>query len=139
MFAPSRYTSAPLACNSSVMVSICVSNRPNVLGLVIMNTAVSSPSLAFKSSRSTRPLAALLMVTVSKPARAAEAGLVPWAESGTSTLRRCVSPFSRKYFAATNSAVNSPCAPAAGCKLTAGSPEISARYSCMPYRSSSMP
>ena len=34
---------------------IWLSNRPSVFGLVIMNTAVRSSSLAFRSSRSTRP------------------------------------------------------------------------------------
>ena len=40
-----------------------------MFGLVIMNTAVSSSSLALKSSRSTRPRASLLIVTASNPAR----------------------------------------------------------------------
>ena len=61
------------------------SNRPSVFGLVIMNTAVRSSSLALRSSRSTRPRALLLMVTASKPAMAALAGLVPWALSGMRT------------------------------------------------------
>ena len=139
MFAPSRYTSAPCECNSSVIVTICFSNNPSVFGLVIINTAVSGPTFDLRSSRSTRPFSPLLMVTVSKPASAAEAGLVPCAESGASTLRRWVSPRSRKYAAATNNAVSSPCAPAAGCNDTAGSPEISERYSCIPYSNSSIP
>ena len=50
---------------------------PTVLGLVIMNTAVRSLSLARKSARSTTPQPLLLIVTASKPARSAEAGLVP--------------------------------------------------------------
>ena len=58
-----------------------------MFGLVIMNTAVWSSSLACKSSRSTRPVALLLTVTASKPAMAALAGLVPWALSGIEHLR----------------------------------------------------
>ena len=73
------------------MVLICVSNRPSVFGLVIMNTAVSSPSFARRSSRFTNPFAPLLTVTVSNPASAALAGFVPCAESGTSTFVRCSS------------------------------------------------
>ena len=57
-----------------------------MFGLVIMNTAVSSPSFDLRSSRSTSPFALLFTVTVSNPASAADAGFVPCAESGTSTL-----------------------------------------------------
>ena len=56
-----------------------------MLGLVIMNTAVWSLSLALKSARSTRPRLSLLIVMASKPARWAEAGLVPCALSGINT------------------------------------------------------
>ena len=66
-----------------------------MLGLVIMNTAVWSLSLALKSARSTRPRASLLIVTASNPARCAEAGLVPWALSGIKHLRALL-PWSRK-------------------------------------------
>ena len=94
-----------------------------------MNTATRWSSLSRSAARSTNPFAALGMVTVSKPAMLALAGLVPCALSGVSTTER-VSPSSRKWAAATISAVSSPCAPAAGCSETPGKPLISARYCC---------
>ena len=87
---------------------------------------------------STRPLASLLIVTASKPARCAEAGLVPWALSGIRTFVR-FSPLSRKKAAATSRAASSPWAPAAGCRLTACSPAISASISCSSCRMASRP
>ena len=56
---------------------------------------------------------------------AAEAGLVPWAESGTRILVRPASPRSRWYFFTISRAVNSPWAPAAGWKVMAPMPVIS--------------
>ena len=114
---------------------ICVSNSPSVFGLVIMNTAVSSPSFAFKSSRSTNPLLLLLTVTASNPASTADAGLVPWAAVGHEHLPAVRAPPCRgSTRAATNRAVSSPCAPAAGWSDTAGSPLISARYLLHPVQ-----
>ena len=51
--------------------------------------------LGLEILESTMPQLLLLIVTASKPARWAEAGLVPWALSGTSTCVR-VSSFARK-------------------------------------------
>ena len=68
---------------------------PSVLGLVIMNTAVWSSSLAARSSRSTKPPGVLLIVTASKPARLRWPGLVPWALSGTSTLVRLLAAIAK--------------------------------------------
>ncbi len=51
------------------------SNRPTVLGLVIMNTAVWSLSLALKSARSTSPRLSLLIVTASKPGEMGRGGI----------------------------------------------------------------
>ena len=65
-----------------------VSKRPRVFGLVIMNTAVFSSSSVFSSSRSTSPVLLTLSCTHSKPARAALAGLVPWALAGNNTRVR---------------------------------------------------
>ena len=64
------------------------SKMPTVFGLVIMNTAIWSSSLARRSSMSTEPVGSVFTVTVSKPAIVALAGFVPWALSGTSTFVR---------------------------------------------------
>ena len=50
--------------------------------MVIIKTAIFSFIIFFKSSRSTFPLLSDLTVITSNPAIAADAGLVPWAESG---------------------------------------------------------
>ena len=68
------------------------SNRPRVLGLVSMSPAVSGPAAARRASRSTPPWELEGTLTTVKPHMAAEAGLVPWAESGTRITVRPVSP-----------------------------------------------
>ena len=68
------------------------SKTPSVLGLVIMTAATELSSRPPRSATSTVPSLLLRTVTTSRPARAAEAGLVPWAESGMSTRVRAVSP-----------------------------------------------
>ncbi len=68
------------------------SNSPSVLGLVIMQTAVSGPTTLRSSAGSTRPLSSVLSESTLKPTIAAEAGLVPCAVSGTITTLRCGSP-----------------------------------------------
>ena len=54
--------------------------------------AVSGPQAARRASRSTSPSGVEGMFLTVKPAMAAEAGLVPWAESGTRITVRPVSP-----------------------------------------------
>ena len=68
------------------------SKRPRVEGFVIITAAVRGPSAARKAARSTPPSGADGIETVLKPAIEAVAGLVPWAESGTRTSVRSVSP-----------------------------------------------
>src|SRR5665647_1763942 len=68
------------------------SKIPTVFGLVSMRPAVSGPTALRSRSRSTQPfLLEAILITV-KPAIAAEAGLVPWAASGTIILSRLVLP-----------------------------------------------
>ena len=65
---------------------MCRSNIPSVLGLVIMNTAVCSSSFGAQIVHIDQAARACSSpCTVSKPAIAALAGLVPWALSGVST------------------------------------------------------
>src|SRR4051812_50018305 len=57
-----------------------------------MIAATSGPSAAFTSSTCTQPSSRAGTGFTVKPIRAAVAGLVPWAESGTSTVRRGAAP-----------------------------------------------
>jgi hypothetical protein len=59
---------------------------PRVFGFVSISPAVLSSSFFMKSSQSNSPFASLLTLTTSKPHMLAEAGFVPWAESGTNIL-----------------------------------------------------
>ena len=61
--------------------------------------------------------------TISNPHKAALAGFVPCAESGTITFFLC-SPLTSKYFFIIIMPVSSPRAPAAGCKVIATIPVI---------------
>ncbi len=115
------------------------SNSPRVLGLVIMQTAVSGPTTARKSSGSTRPAASDLSDTTLNPTIAADAGLVPWAVSGTTTTLRPVSPRALKYAFAMRSAVSSACAPAAGLSENAAMPNSEARLRSSSHISASAP
>ena len=115
------------------------SKMPTVFGLVIMNTAIWSSSFASKSSMSTPPLVRVFTVTVSKPAIAALAGLVPWALSGARTLVRLLARDrgSRRPPPAAPSTRHGRRRPAAA--STAGRPEISDRYCCISYSTCSIP
>ena len=62
-----------------------VSNNPQVFGLVIITPAKFSSMLSLKSLKSIRPLSFDFIVLTSNPRKAAVAGLVPCAESGTKT------------------------------------------------------
>ena len=53
------------------------SNNPKVLGFVSIRPAISSLNTLFKSSMQTLPLSLDLISTMSNPATAALAGLVP--------------------------------------------------------------
>ncbi len=92
-----------------------------MLGLVSMIAATSGPSLALKTSRSTRPCALAGKVSTVKPSAAAVAGLVPWADSGAKTFVRC-SPRASNAALIAAMPQNSPCAPAACDIATAGMP-----------------
>jgi hypothetical protein len=96
------------------------SNRPQVLGLVIITPAMSGPSRAVSAARSTRPSGVAGMFSMAKPAKAAVAGLVPWALSGTSMIRRVTPRLERGLDA--QQPHSSPCAPALGDMATAAMP-----------------
>ena len=86
-----------------------------------MIAATSGPSLAFSASASTRPSGLAGTSSTVKPAKAAVAGLVPWADSGTRTRLR-VSPRAATAARIASRPHNSPCAPALGDIATAGMP-----------------
>ena len=85
------------------------------------------------------PRASLFTVVTSKPPMAADAGLVPCAESGTMTRLRFVSPRASWYALNIRIAVSSACAPAAGWSVTSSIPLIPARSSWSSCRSRSAP
>src|SRR5688500_19962988 len=74
------------------MSQICLmlrSKSPSVLGLVNISPATSPwEQSSRKWSRSVRPSLVERIVLTEKPERCADAGLVPWAESGISIVRR---------------------------------------------------
>ena len=100
--------------------------------------ATSEFKTFFNSSIQTSPFSFDLISTISKPAIAALAGFVPWAESGMITFF-LISPFFSKYFLIIIMPVNSPCAPAIGCRVTASIPVIIFKVSCNLYINSSEP
>ena len=110
------------------------SHSPSVFGAVTMTAATVSSSSCSMPARSSEPSSAVRMGVTVKPAIAAVAGLVPCAESGTRMRRRVASsPRSSSARVIISTPASSPCAPAAGARLTAGSPVISPS----PRRSSS--
>ena len=111
------------------------SNKPSVLGSVIISPARSSSTDARSASRSVSPLASDGSVTTRKPAIAADAGFVPCAESGISTFLRLASPRSRWYARAMSIPASSPSAPAIGASEQPDMPVISFRYSCSSHSS----
>ena len=101
------------------------SNKPPVFGFVNINPAVFSFTNSLRSSMFTIPLTSVDTSTTLKPAIFAEAGLVPWAESGTIISVLLVKLFSSKYFLIINNPVNSPDAPAGGWNVALSIPVIS--------------
>ena len=104
-----------------------------------MIAAVFGPSAVLNASMSTPPSGADGIVMVRKPAMVAVAGLVPWDESGTRTSSRSRSPRERWYARIMRIPVSSPWAPAAGWRVTASMPLISASIPSSSQRSCSVP
>ena len=100
-----------------------------MFGLVSMTAAVSSSIMDSSFFGSMRPRSSDCIWITLYPHKFAVAGLVPWAESGKITFFRCF-PWDEWYAWIMSIPANSPCAPAAGCKLTCAIPLISLRYSC---------
>ena len=115
-----------------------LSKIPRVFGFVSMIAATSSPIAARTASGWRRPSGPEASWTTSYPLSAAEAGLVPWAVSGRSTLRRGF-PFDSWYARITMSPQSSPCAPAAGDRAVASRPAISESARSRFHMSSSAP
>ena len=88
-----------------------------------MIAATSGPSAALSAARSTRPRSLAGIGFTRSRSAAAVAGLVPCADSGTSTILRCArSPLASSAAAIAIMPHISPCAPAAGDIATAGMP-----------------
>ena len=105
-----------------------------MFGLVSIRPTSLSPCFAMSALQRVQVDVALARPTGTsttfKPAMLVVAGLVPCAESGTRITSRCVSPRSYRYLRMISTPVSSPCAPAAGCSVTAAKPAISASISC---------
>ena len=110
-----------------------------MLGLVSMRPAVSGPTAWRRASRSTPPWGLEGMDTTWNPAMVAEAGLVPWAASGTRILVRALSPRDWWYLRMRSRPVYSPWAPAAGWKDMPSIPVISHRSCSAVYSTSRAP
>ena len=92
-----------------------------MFGFVSMMAATSGVSSDFTMSGSTVPSARAGTGFTEKPMRAAVAGLVPWADSGTSTTFRS-SPLAAMAALIAIMPQSSPCAPAFGESATASMP-----------------
>ena len=139
-FAPSPYTNAPTRWRSRATSSIPVSHSPSVLGNVTIIAATDPSSSAARAARSIAPSAAVGICVTVKPAIAAVAGLVPWALSGTNTRRRLsISPRCSSARRIIKIPASSPWAPAAGARLTCGSPVIAPSARCRSRRIRSVP
>ena len=99
-----------------------------MFGTVTMTAATEPSNSLSMTARSIDPSAAVGIWVTLKPAMAAVAGFVPCAESGTRMRRRCASsPRSSRARVIISTPANSPCAPAAGARLTPARPVISPR------------
>ena len=119
--------------------TMLVSNKPRVLGRVIITPARFGPATSRRASRSTLPSLSDASSTTLKPAMAAEAGLVPWALSGIATVVRSLSSLARWWARIMSIPPNSPCAPARVDNPTSGRPVISPKNPCSLYSNSSAP
>jgi len=115
-----------------------LSKTPSVFGLVIIRAATSSVMASATTCGSRMPLGPLLSSRTLKPLSALEAGLVPWALSGTSTVWRGL-PWARCQARTIIRPVSAPWAPAAGCRGQAANPETSESIRSSRYISSSAP
>ena len=130
---------------AGLMLTIPSSNSPSVEGFVSISPAVRSSTFARRSSRSRLPRSVVATFASSNPVIVTLAGLVPCAVSGITITLRPGSPRSANAARISISPVSSPCEPAAGCSVTAGSPatsiricwssHISARAPCAPSSS----
>ena len=114
----------------SVISSMFNSNNPKVEGKVSIKTEVFSFAFDLRSSISISPSSVVFTVTDSNPAIDAEAGFVPWAESGINATVFSFIPLIFWYSLAINNPAYSPWAPARGANDTPGNPVISPNSSC---------
>src|SRR5258707_684224 len=90
--------SAPAPWKISEISVMFSSKRPSVDGFVSINAAVCSSTFSRRSSMSMLPRGSVFTCVTSYPAIVTDAGFVPCAVSGITTVRRCSdSPRSSKY------------------------------------------
>ena len=93
-------------------------------------------AFALRSAMSTLPSSSQPIATIRMPAIAADAGLVPWAETGIRQTSRAPSPFDAWYARIERRPAYSPLAPELGCRDMPGKPVISQRMSSRDVMSS---
>ena len=81
--------SAPAPWKIFSIASMFSSKSPSVDGFVSMSAAVCSSTFVRRSSTSMLPRASVLTGVISNPAIVTDAGFVPCAVSGITTLRLC--------------------------------------------------
>ena len=96
-------------------------------------------AFALRSAMSTLPSSSQPIATIRMPAIAADAGLVPWAETGIRQTSRAPSPFDAWYARIERRPAYSPLAPELGCRDMPGKPVISQRMSSSDVMSSAYP
>merc|ERR1719486_1453933 len=126
-FAPSIYTWPPHSCVMRVKSVMVSSKTPYVDGYVTMiadKLSLCFSALALKSSRSMLPSSSDLTMTHLRPAITAEAGFVPWADTGMRQTFRWPSPMDCWYARIARRPAYSPEAPLLGWTETASKPVI---------------
>ena len=105
------------------MISFIFSSKtPWVLGYVTIiddKFLECCSALALNSSTLMFPFLSVPTTTILRPATAAEAGFVPWADDGIRQIFLCPSPRLSWYLLIASSPAYSPLAPEFGCKETA--------------------
>mmetsp|Transcript_16055 Transcript_16055/g.54722 ORF Transcript_16055/g.54722 Transcript_16055/m.54722 type:complete len:229 (+) Transcript_16055:694-1380(+) len=132
MLAPSMYTWPPFVWMMLQISSMPSSYTPWVDGYVTISAARLSlcfSAAARISSMFRLPFSSVPVTTIFMPHMAADAGLVPWADTGMMQMLRWPSPRDLWYSRIAMRPVYSPVAPELGCRETASKPVISASWS----------
>mmetsp|Transcript_20572 Transcript_20572/g.55435 ORF Transcript_20572/g.55435 Transcript_20572/m.55435 type:complete len:246 (+) Transcript_20572:1016-1753(+) len=139
MLAPSMYTWPPFWCTMSQISWMPSSNTPCVDGYVTMSEESLSAclvALARRSSMSMLPSSSQPMGTTRRPHMTAEAGLVPWADTGMMHTSLWPSPLATWKARMARRPEYSPMAPELGWRDTESKPVTSERMASKFLKSS---